>query len=140
VADGGQEGAGDKGNEARLRPPPVHTITLTQVAVLLPLYIALAWAAGQASAVSFAAGAAVSILPQAWFAVMVFGVRQRKPLQRAARGAYAAQAGKFALSAVGFALVFALLRPIDAPMVFAGFGLMWILQVVGSVRLLRAGY
>ncbi len=140
MADGRQKGAGDKRNGARLRPPPVHTITLTQVAVLLPLSVAIAWAAGQTSAVSFAAGAAVSILPQAWFALIVFGVRQRRPLQRAARSAYAAQAGKFVLSAVGFALVFALLRPIDAPAVFAGFGLMWILQVAGSARLVRAGY
>lgn len=140
MADGKQKGAGDKRNGARLRPPPVHMITLTQVAVLLPSTVVIAWTVDRTSAVSFAVGAAVSILPQAWFALFVFGARQRRPLQRAARGAYAAQAGKFVLSAVGFALVFALVRPIDAPAVFAGFGLMWVLQVAGSARLLKAGY
>lgn len=140
MADGKQKSAGDNGNRVRLRPPPVHNITLTQLAVLLPSLAVVAWLFDRTSAVSFAAGAAVSILPQAWFAVLVFGFRQRRSLQRAARGAYAAHAGKFLLSAAGFALVFALLRPVSAPAVFAGFGIMWTLQTVGSARLLRAGY
>lgn len=140
VADGKQKDAGDKRNGARLRPPPVHVITLTQLAVLLPLLAVIAWVADHTSAVSFAAGGAVSILPQAWFALIVFGARQRRPLQRAARAAYAAQAGKFVLSAVGFALVFALLRPINAPVVFAGFGMMWVVQIAGSARLLKSGH
>ncbi|WP_162883983.1 ATP synthase subunit I [Chromatocurvus halotolerans] len=118
----------------------MHNITLTQLAVLLPSFAVVAWLFDRTSAVSFAAGAAVSILPQAWFAVLVFGFRQRRSLLRAARGAYAAHAGKFLLSAAGFALVFALLRPVSAPAVFAGFGIMWTLQTVGSARLLRAGY
>ena len=140
MADGKQIGAGDKRNGARLRPPPVHLITLVQLVVLIPVVVFILWLADRVSALSFAVGAAVSIVPQAWFALVVFGVRRRRPLQRAAKSAYAAQAGKFVLSAVGFALVFALVRPVHAPAVFAGFGVMWVLQVLGSARLLRAGY
>ena len=136
MADGKYKCAGDKRNEARPRLPPLHVIILTQAAVLLPLLVAIALGAGRVTAASFAAGAAVSILPQAWLAFLVLGVQR----QRLLRGAYTVQAGKFVLSAVGFALIFALLRPIDAPAVFAGFGAMWLLQVAGSARLLRAYY
>lgn len=140
VADGKRKTAGDNGNRVRRKPPPVHYITLTQLAVLLPSLAIVAGLSDSTSVLSFAAGAAVCILPQAWFAVLVFGFRQRRSLHRASRGAYAAHAGKFLLSAVGFALVFALQRPVSAPAVFAGFGVMWTLQTVGSARLLRAGY
>lgn len=118
----------------------MHIITLTQLAFLLPSSVAIGWAAGSTSAVSYAAGAAISILPQAWFAYLMFGARRRRSLLRATKTAYAAQAGKFVLSAAGFAVVFALLRPIDAPALFAGFGTMWVLQVLGSARLLRTGH
>lgn len=140
MADGKRKTAGDNGNRVRRKPPPVHYITLTQLAVLLPSLAIVAGLSDSTSVLSFAAGAAVCILPQAWFAVLVFGFRQRRSLHRTSRGAYAAHAGKFLLSAVGFALVFALQRPVSAPAVFAGFGVMWTLQTVGSARLLRAGY
>ena len=140
VADGKQKSAGDNGNRTRLKPPPVHNITLTQLAFLLPSLAIVAWCFDRSSAISFAAGALISILPQAWFAFLVFGVGRRRPIQRAAHGAYAAHAGKFLLSAVGFALVFALMKPVNALAVFAGFGWMWALQSAGSAWLLRRGY
>ena len=140
VADGKQKSAGDNGNRDRSVPPPVHSITLTQLLVLFPLLTAVAWFLDRSSAMSFAAGAAICVLPQSWFAVLVFGMRQRRrPLKDVARGAYAAHAGKFLLSAAGFALVFALMTPVNAPAVFAGFGAMWALQSAGSAWLLKSG-
>jgi ATP synthase protein I len=48
-----------------------------------------------------------------------------------------AAAGKFVLSAAAFALVFAVLKPQHPGFVFAGFGLMWIVQLVEGIRLVR---
>jgi ATP synthase protein I len=50
---------------------------------------------------------------------------------------YAGELGKFLLSVAGFAMVFAMVRPIDAPAVFAGFLCMLGIQIFGSWRLLR---
>jgi ATP synthase protein I len=86
---------------------------------------------------SLLAGGACNIVPQAWFAFRVFGNRRRGTA--AARAAYGAEAAKFMLSALGFALVFALLRPVAAPAVFGGFAAMLFVQVAGSVWLLRRG-
>lgn len=145
VADGNRRPAGDNGDRVRFgKPLPVHNTVLAQLLVLGPSLIIVALWFDHTSMMSFAAGAAVAILPHAWFAVVVFGFRRRRSLQmgasRGAKRAYAAHAGKFFMSAAGFALVFAALRPISAPAVFVGFSLMWVLQTVGSVRLLRAGY
>jgi len=139
VADGKQKSAGDNENRDRSGPPPVHSITLTQLLILFPLLTTVAWFFDRSSAMSFAAGAAVCVLPQSWFAMLVFGMWRRRSLKGAAHGAYAAHAGKFLLSAVGFALVFALMTPVNAPAVFAGFGVMWALQSAGSAWLLKNG-
>lgn len=140
MADGKRQSAGKDSRKPRLEPPPVHRITLTQVSALLPSCLLIAVFFDRESAVSFLAGGVVSVVPQAWFAVRLFGVKQRRSLQEAARTAYVSQILKFLFQALGFALVFALLRPLNAPAVFAGFCIMWALQVVGSARLLRAGY
>ena len=42
------------------------------------------------------------------------------------------------MAITGFGLVFALLRPIEAGAVFAGYGTMLIIQVTGSWLLLRS--
>jgi ATP synthase protein I len=46
---------------------------------------------------------------------------------------------KFILNAVGFALAFALLDPVDAPALFAGFIAMLLVNLAGGVWLLRRG-
>jgi ATP synthase protein I len=115
----------------------VHFITLTQLAVLIPLFVVIDGAAGRGAAVSFGAGAAVAVLPQAWFGVVLFGLIRRRPLQHTTRVAYLAHGGRFLLSAAGFALVFALLRPISGLAVIAGFAVMWALHVAGAAVMLR---
>jgi len=122
---------------AQIARPPVHRITLAQLAVLVPLGLVtwLVW--DEVSAYSLLCGALVSILPQAWFASVVFRSRGAQQVQLAARKSYAGEMGKFLLSVAGFALVFAAVRPINAPAVFAGFLCMLVIQIYGSWRLLR---
>ena len=122
---------------ANIARPPVHRITLAQLAVLAPLCLVTWLVVNSVSAYSLLCGALVSILPQAWFASIAFRRRGARKAQSAARMAYAGELGKFLLSVVGFALVFAMVRPIDAPAVFAGFLCMLGIQIYGSWRLLR---
>lgn len=123
-------------NGARISRPPAHRITIAQVVVLFVLWAALAtWNAP--TAVSFALGGLVAVVPNAWFALGVFRWRGASVAQRAAHASYAAEIGKFLLSVAGFALVFALVRPIEGWAVFAGFGAMLVMQIAGGWWLLR---
>ena len=137
VADGKGSMARQPVAGAEIARPPVHRITLVQLAVLVPLCLVTWLAVNNVSAYSLLCGALVSVLPQAWFASVAFRRRGARRAQAAARMAYAGEVGKFLLSVAGFALVFALVRPIEAPAVFAGFLCMLGIQIYGSWRLLR---
>jgi ATP synthase protein I len=118
---------------AGIKRPPVYRITLVQAVVLALISLGAA-RFDSVMAYSIAAGGLLALLPQAWFAWRLFG---RRGAQSAARSGYAAETGKFMLSAVGFAAVFALLRPIHGPGVFLGYIAMLLIQIVGSVLLLK---
>lgn len=91
---------------------------------------------GAPGAVSVLSGAACSIVPQAFFALRMERAARARA-STAARLGMAAEAGKFLLSAAAFALVFALVKPASPGLVFAGYALMWVVQVVESARMLR---
>jgi ATP synthase protein I len=137
VADGKGSMARQPVAGAEIARPPVHRITVAQLAVLVPLCLITWLVVNSVSAYSLLCGALVSILPQAWFASIAFRRRGARRAQQAARMVYAGELGKFLLSVAGFALVFAVVRPIDAPAVFAGFLCMLGIQIYGSWRLLR---
>jgi len=90
-------------------------------------------------ALSFFLGGLICTLPNMYFALRLFRRRGPGAALAAARAGYAAAAGKFALTALGFAAVFALLRPIAPVAVFSGYGLMWAAQMVCLVWLMRRG-
>lgn len=123
---------------AELARPPVHRITLAQLAMLacicLPL---LAWDA--VLAWSVAAGGLVAIIPQAYFAHLAFRRRGARAARAMARAGYAGEIGKFLLSVAGFAVVFATVRPIHGLSVFTGFLVMLAIQIFGSWLLLARG-
>ncbi len=121
---------------AEIARPPVHRITLAQIAVLVPICL-LMLAFDEVRAYSALCGGAIAILPQAWFARVAFRRRGAHAARSAARAAYAGEVGKFALSIAGFAVVFATLRPIDGLAVFAGFLVMLAVQIIGGWWLLR---
>ncbi len=121
---------------AAIQRPPVHRITLAQLGVLVLLCLPLA-VFDVVSAYSVACGGLIAIAPQAWFAAQAFRHRGAGYARAIARRSFAGEIGKFLMSIAGFALVFALLRPINGLAVFTGFLLMWAIQVYGSWRLLR---
>jgi len=72
-----------------------------------------------------------------YFALRLFYRSGSRPAVDSARSAYAAAGGKFALTALGFAALFAGLRPIAPLAVFAGYCVMWLVHTVILAWLLR---
>ena len=122
---------------AEIARPPVHRITLAQLAVLAPTCLLL-MLVDEGRAYSVCCGGLVAVLPQAYFALLAFRWRGARSARAMARSGYAGEVGKFLLSAAGFALVFAWLRPVDAPAVFAGYLAMLAIQISGSWLLIRS--
>ena len=121
---------------AEISRPPAHRVTLAQLLVLLLICLGLgAW--DQDAAVSALLGGLVAVIPQAWFTHRVFRRQGAQAAKRIARASYAAEVGKFFMAVAGFALVFALVRPIVGWAVFAAYGVMLIIQVIGAWYLLR---
>jgi len=120
---------------AEIARPPVHRITLAQLAILTLLCLPL-WAIDLVFAWSLAAGGLIAIIPQAYFARLAFRWRGAKSARAVARSSYAGEIGKFLLSVAGFAVVFATVRPISGLAVFAGYLAMLAIQIIGSWLLL----
>lgn len=120
---------------AEIARPPVHRITLVQLALLVLLCLGLL-AVDRVVAYSALGGGLIAIVPQAYFAALAFRWRGARSAGAIARSSYAGEVGKFVLSIAGFALVFAIVRPIHAPAVFAGYLAMLVTQITGSWLLL----
>ena len=120
---------------AEIARPPIHRITLAQLATLALLCLPL-WAFDQVLTWSLAAGGLIAIVPQAYFAHLAFRWRGAKSARAVARSSYAGEIGKFLLSVAGFAVVFATVRPISGLAVFAGYLAMLAIQIIGSWLLL----
>jgi ATP synthase protein I len=120
---------------AEIARPPVHRITLAQLAVLVPLCLLL-HATDEVRAYSVLWGGLIAILPQAWFATLAFRWRGARSARAIAHSGYVGEVGKFVLSVAGFAAVFATVRPIDGLAVFAGYLAMLAIQITGSWLLL----
>ena len=120
---------------AEIARPPVHRITLAQLATLTLLCLPML-AYDQVLAWSLAAGGLIAIIPQAYFARLAFRWRGAKSARAVARSSYAGEIGKFLLSIAGFAVVFATVRPISGLAVFAGYLAMLAIQIIGSWLLL----
>ena len=122
---------------AEIARPPVHRITLVQLASigLLSLFFL---AFDRILAFSVLSGGLIAIVPQAYFAALAFRWRGARSARAIARSSYVGEAGKFLLSVAGFALVFAVLRPIDGAAVFVGFLAMLFIQITVSWLLLTS--
>lgn len=120
---------------AEIARPPVQRITQAQLAMLVALCLGLL-AFDKVLAYSVLCGGLIAIVPQAYFAVLAFRWRGAQSASAIARSSYAGEVGKFLLSIAGFALVFAAVRPLNSPAVFAGYLMMLVTQITGSWMLL----
>jgi ATP synthase protein I len=120
---------------AEITRPPVHRLTLVQLVLLVSLCLLLL-AFDTVFAYSVLSGGLIAIVPQAYFAMLAFRWRGARSARAIARSSYAGELGKFLLSVAGFALVFAVLRPINGPAVFGGYLAMLLTHIIGSWLLL----
>ena len=123
-------------NGAEIASPPVHRITLAQLACLVIICLVL-MAFDKVCAYSLASGGLIAIVPQAYFARRAFRWRGASSARAIASSSYAGEIGKFVLSVAGFAVVFAMVRPIDGLAVFVGYMAMLAVHITGSWLLLR---
>jgi len=122
-------------NGAEIARPPVHRITLAQLALLVSLCLGVV-AFDKVYAYSVLIGGLIAVVPQAYFAVLAFRWRGARSATAIARSSYAGEVGKFLLSVAGFALVFATVRPISGLAVLIGYLVMLTVQIIGSWLLL----
>jgi len=122
---------------AKIAPPPVHRITAFQCVGLASIALISAVLYDDVTTISLICGGLVAIVPQAFFALRTFRYSGVQSPHTMARAGYSAVIGKFFLSCVGFAMVFALLRPVAGAVVFAGYLVMLTLHIFGSWWLLK---
>ena len=108
--------------------PEILKATLTQLAVLLLIAVALGFADSQL-AFSALAGGLVQILPQAWFSRQAFKYSGASNTDLVVRSMYRGEAGKIVMTATFFAIVFALYKQWNYIALFTAFVLMIPLQV-----------
>ncbi len=77
---------------------------------------------------SFGLGALIFILPNTYFTLYAFRYRGARAAPWVAKSFKWGESGKFALVAVGFALVFRFVSPLNDSLLFAGFCSMVVLQ------------
>ena len=126
-------------SRAAQKTPPIPQFLRTTLGQLLVVIVGIpaVWLLADASsAISLLCGAACAVIPQAYFALRM-ALASGVGAERAARLGMAAEGGKFLLSAVLFALVFAVVKPAQPGLVFLGFGVLWFVQLAHGIRLLR---
>lgn len=112
---------------AAISGPPIIKLALGQIVVLLLASTGLIFVSPVLS-YSVLLGGLVAVLPQAFFAVKVFRYIGARSATAIVRSSYSGEVGKFTLSAVGFALIFAWVRPVRADAVLLGFVVFLVLQ------------
>jgi len=88
---------------------------------LLVLSTLLLWLLKPTSALSVLLGGLIYWVPNAYFTLYAFRFRGAQAAILILRSIYRGEFGKILLTAIGFALVFVLVRPIDPVGVFASF-------------------
>ncbi|WGL15372.1 ATP synthase subunit I [Microbulbifer bruguierae] len=126
-----------------MRNPPVIKISLIQLAVVVLVAVALDVTLGRTIALSALLGSLLCVLPNLYFGVRAFELlgpnrgklRGARASQRAVGSFYRAETGKFAMTLVGFALVFTMVKTLNPAALFISYGLCVILQWILVARL-----
>ena len=111
--------------------PPVYKVIVIQCFVAVAV-IGVLLIVDSALTPSVIAGFLIAIIPYSYFALRVFRYRGAKAAVRVAQSFYRAEAGKFGLSALGFALAFIVIIPVHALALFAAYGVITLIQLVGA--------
>lgn len=101
--------------------PTIIKILLAQAAASLSLAGLLAIWQGEIAAVSALLGGAVAVIPNAFLAARLMTPKAGRSAKAMLKAAWLGEIGKLVLTALLFAAVFALVRPLSALAVFGGF-------------------
>ena len=115
--------------------PPIYRIPLIQLAVLLPLVVA-AWFYNAAISYSLFLGGLVHLIPNMYFAAQAFRYRGAKAMRQNLGAIAKGEALKFLMTAIGFALVFVFVSPINVIAMFCAFILMTVVHVITIAKLI----
>jgi F0F1-type ATP synthase assembly protein I len=114
---------------------PVKRFLLGQIFAVVALAVCSSlWLESQ-SALSVIVGAMIGLIALSYLAVQTFRFDPVSQPQMATRAFFRGVAGRFVLAVVLFAAAFVFMPWVQAPMLFLGFGVMLVTQVIGSVRL-----
>ena len=128
-----------KQSGARIAGPPLAKIYGIQGVLLLLVYPALVWI-DSVTAYSTLLGGLIALGPNAYFARQAFKYHGARAATHVTAAFYKGEVGKLVLTAALFAAVFAGVRPLQVPALFAGFVLWSALNLIFAWRYgLRAG-
>lgn len=119
-----------------IHKPPVHRITVSQLAVLLPV-CGLLCLYDVVVGYSALIGGLIQVVPQAWFNRQAYRFTGARQAQAVTRAMYFGEAGKIVLVAVLFITAFLLLPELDVFTLFASFVLMIPVHSYLAVRALK---
>jgi ATP synthase protein I len=105
---------------ATIARPPLGKLYATQAVILLAVAAGLAWL-DTTAAYSALLGGLISIGPNSYFARQAFRFRGALAGPLVARAFYLGETGKFVLTAIAFAVVFAVVKPLNALALWAAF-------------------
>jgi ATP synthase protein I len=114
---------------AKIAKPPFLRIFTSQ-GIVLVLVAALVLPFDWLSAYSVLLGGLISIVPNGYLASLAYRFTGARAATDVAGSLYRGEIGKFVLTAVMFALVFVLVKPLSAPALFAAFILTTVLNWV----------
>ena len=118
----------------RITKFPVIVSLLYQLTAAIPVSLLL-YGYSAVAGYSFALGAVIFLLPNTYFTVYAFRYRDVQLARWIARSFSWGESGKLALAAVGFALVFKFIEPLNSMALFAGFIYLIAVQWVIARRL-----
>jgi ATP synthase protein I len=89
---------------------------------------------GRILAYSVLLGGLISLIPNAWFASLVFRHSGARAMGAVVRSAYLGELMKLVMIGAGFGLVFVLVDPLHVPGLFTGFVLVHMAGLVAMIR------
>ena len=103
-----------------LQKPPVYRVVITQAIVTLLLSAGFL-VSGDTAALSALLGGLICFVPNAYLTFRAFSLSGARAAKSIVKEFYRGEAGKFMMTCCGFALTFALVRPLNAVVLFSVF-------------------
>lgn len=122
---------------AQLSKPNFIPVFSLQVAALIVLAAALYFMTDEVTAYSALLGGSIAIGPNFYFALQAFRYSGARAASEVASSFYRGEAGKFVMTAMGFAVCFAAVKPLDAAATFLTYIFMVVLNWMLALTVMK---